>query len=132
MSRKILIVEDEIDFLELLKQRAQFHNYICEADISGKTCVQQTVEFKPDVIIMDLSLPEASGTELIKKIREIPEGKTVPIIVCSAYAETDKINNAIESGANTYFIKTGDLNDLFSILESYVDSEVEEKRSVKA
>lgn len=125
MQNKLLIVEDELDFQNLLKQRAQFLNFLCETDSTGQNFLEKARSFLPDVIILDLNLPKIDGMNLIREAKKDAIISQIPIIICSAYAETEKINKAMDIGADTYFIKSGDLTDLFAIIQSYIN--VDEK-----
>ncbi|MDB6124976.1 MAG: response regulator receiver protein [Pedosphaera sp.] len=75
----------------------------------------------PALILLDLSLPQLSGFEVLKWIRSRSEFKQVPIVVLSASEERRDIDHAYELGANSYLIKTPDLNKLFTLIQDLND-----------
>lgn len=106
---RILIVDDMKFMRETLHQLFSQNNYqvVGEAE-TGKEAVQLYRELLPDLVTMDLTMPEMSGLEAIKLIRsEFPEAK---VIMCSAIGQKKVIMEAIESGAKDYIVKP--FNDL--------------------
>jgi len=106
---RILIVDDMKFMRETLHQLFSQNNYqvVGEAE-TGKEAVQLYRELLPDLVTMDLTMPEMSGLEAIKMIRsEFPEAK---VIMCSAMGQKKVIMEAIESGAKDYIVKP--FNDL--------------------
>src|SRR4051794_27097131 len=71
----------------------------------------------PAVILLDLSLPQLSGFEVLKWIRSQPEFKRVPVVVLTASEERRDIDRSYELGANSYLVKTPDLNKLFTLIQ---------------
>lgn len=118
--KKLLIIEDEREFLDLIEYRAKFLGYDLYQDMNGETCMEQVEKFKPDLILMDINLPNKNGLELISEIRQKEQYQDTPIIALSALHHPKVIKKAMNSGANTYFTKTGDLNDLFVIVDQYL------------
>ena len=109
MLARILIVDDMKFIRETLHQLFSQNNYqvVGEAE-TGKEAVQLYRELLPDLVTMDLTMPEMSGLEAIKMIRsEFPEAK---VIMCSAMGQKKVIMEAIESGAKDYIVKP--FNDL--------------------
>ena len=101
---RILIVDDMKFMRETLHQLFSQNNYqvVGEAE-TGKEAVQLYRELLPDLVTMDLTMPEMSGLEAIKMIRsEFPEAK---VIMCSAMGQKKVIMEAIESGAKDYIVK---------------------------
>jgi len=106
---RILIVDDMKFMRETLHQLFSQNNYqvVGEAE-TGKEAVQLYRELLPDLVTMDLTMPEMSGLEAIRLIRsEFPEAK---VIMCSAMGQKKVIMEAIESGAKDYIVKP--FNDL--------------------
>lgn len=106
---RILIVDDMKFMRETLHQLFSQNNYqvVGEAE-TGKEAVKLYRELLPDLVTMDLTMPEMSGLEAIKMIRsEFPEAK---VIMCSAMGQKKVIMEAIESGAKDYIVKP--FNDL--------------------
>jgi len=116
---KVLLVEDE-ERLSKLFQNAigdcfrKF--YIAKDGVDG---LDKFHTFKPDIIITDIMMPKQTGLEMAEKIRA--SDKNIPIIILSAYSETDKFLNAIDIGVVKYFIKPYDPDELLDYIISLED-----------
>ncbi len=108
-SQLILVVEDDRPVRGLITTALEMHDYRFEAVDSGKTAVMNAASHNPDLIMLDLGLPDMDGIEVIEKIRS---WSTVPIIVISARTEdADKIA-ALDAGADDYLTKPFSLEEL--------------------
>jgi two-component system KDP operon response regulator KdpE len=108
---RILIVDDEPQIRRFLRASLQAHDYaVIEAD-TGKEGVRQATLHKPDLVILDLGLPDADGLDVIASLREWSK---VPIIVLSVRSdESDKIE-ALDRGANDYVTKPFSMGELLA------------------
>jgi len=105
MSKKILIIEDERDIRDLVAHYLVKDGYKVEAASDGAKGLSLAKSLKPDLIILDLMLPEMDGLEVCKKLRADPKTAAVPIIMLTAKGEeTDKIVG-LELGADDYLTK---------------------------
>jgi len=103
--RKILIVEDEKDILHLVKlylDKEGFRTATAATGTDGLKCVKQE---KPDLIVLDLMLPEIDGLEVCKRLRSAPETAMIPIIMLTAKAEESDTVIGLELGADDYVTK---------------------------
>lgn len=120
-SNKLLIVEDEDYVRKLLVRRAtQKHNFICRWDSTGESCLKIAKTFQPDVILLDMNLPAISGFGLIRELKRHPVTQDIPIIVLSAHDQLDIVQEAIDLGANNYFVKGEPMESIFQKIESIV------------
>lgn len=107
----VLVVEDELPIRRFLKASLPEEKYKVVEASSGKEAIQMVASFNPDLVLVDLGLPDLDGLEVIKRIREWSQ---VPIIVISARGqENDKIL-ALDSGANDYLIKPFGVGELLA------------------
>lgn len=105
MSKKILIIEDERDIRELVTHYLTKEGYRVESVSDGAKGLSLARTLNPDLIILDLMLPELDGLEVCKKLRADPKTVAVPIIMLTAKGEeTDKIVG-LELGADDYLTK---------------------------
>src|SRR2546426_8169961 len=105
MTSKILIVEDEQGVVHLLKQRLEPEGFQVIAAYNGQAGLRAVAEARPDLIILDLTLPELDGFELCRRIRRQPESARLPILVLSGRTEeVDKVV-LLELGADDYVTK---------------------------
>jgi len=116
--QQILYVEDNEDNVYMLKRRLERKGYQLHIAYTGEEGVQQANLIRPDLILMDLSLPGISGFDAIGQIRKTDE--TVPIIVLSAHAMESYVKEAIAVGANDFDTKPVDLKRLIHKIESLI------------
>ncbi len=111
MNKRILVVEDDIAIGNLIKMTLTTQNYEFDIMQDGSSALQKAITFKPNVIILDLGLPDMDGIDFIHKIRSWTQ---TPIIVVSARgAELDKIN-ALDAGADDYVTKPFSVEELLA------------------
>ncbi|MGN0623214.1 MAG: response regulator [Oscillospiraceae bacterium] len=107
----ILIVEDDSAVRNLITTTLETHDYKYLKAANGKTALMEASTHKPDIILLDLGLPDIDGIEIIKRIRT---WTNTPIIVISARSEdTDKIE-ALDSGADDYLTKPFSVDELLA------------------
>ena len=113
----ILIVEDDRAIRSLIKNTMDIHKYKSVAAENGQKALLQITSYHPDIVLLDLGLPDMDGTEIIKKVRQ---WSTCPIIVISARTEEwDKIN-ALDAGADDYLTKPFSVEELLARIRSTV------------
>jgi two-component system KDP operon response regulator KdpE len=99
---RILLVDDEVAIQRTLGPLLQTHGYQVETAITGQAAVKTAAERPPDLIVLDLGLPDLDGTEVCRRIRETSK---VPIVVLSARGgEADKVR-ALDLGADDFVTK---------------------------
>lgn len=107
----ILIVEDDTSVMNLMTTTMKLHNYKYIKACNGENAILQTTSYNPDIILLDLGLPDIDGVEVIKKIRT---WSNVPIIIISARSEdSDKIE-ALDAGADDYLTKPFSVDELLA------------------
>ena len=125
---KIIIVEDDPGISKYLQAALRSHEYDTLLAPDGKTALEMIASHCPDLLLLDLGLPDRDGLDLIQKVRE---SDTVPIIVLSARSnERDKVE-ALDLGANDYITKPFGTEDLLAriraVLRSHRHSKEEER-----
>ncbi|MCI7739414.1 MAG: response regulator [Lachnospiraceae bacterium] len=109
----VLVVEDDPPIRNLITTTLQAHDYHYLTAATGKAAILEATSHNPNVIFLDLGLPDMDGVELIKKIRT---WSNLPIIVISARSEdTDKIE-ALDAGADDYLTKPFSVEELLARL----------------
>ena len=104
-SKKILIVEDERDILQLVKLYLEKEGFRTLSASTGTEGLRQAKQEKPDLVILDLMLPEIDGLEICKRLRSAPETAMLPIIMLTAKAEESDSIIGLELGADDYVTK---------------------------
>ncbi len=109
----ILVVEDDAPVRNLITTTLKAHNYNYLTAVKGETAIFEASSHNPDIVLLDLGLPDIDGIEVIKKIRSWSD---MPIIVISARSEdTDKID-ALDAGADDYLTKPFSVEELLARL----------------
>ena len=111
---KILYVEDNEDNVYMLSRRLKRKGFEIVVAIDGEQGVEMASSEKPDLILMDLSLPKMDGWTATKRIKSNSDLKSIPIIALSAHAMEEHKQRAIESGCNDYDTKPVDIERLLS------------------
>ncbi len=111
IATKVLVVDDEPQLRKMLAIGLTSYDYQPIEAVNGKEALKMAVVARPDIIILDLGLPDIAGTEVIRQIREWSK---IPIIVLSVRAdESDKIE-AFDCGANDYVTKPFGVGELMA------------------
>lgn len=111
MSKRILVVEDDKAIGNLIKMTLTTQKYEFDIAYDGASALQKAAFFHPDVILLDLGLPDMEGVDIIRKIREWTQ---TPIIVISARGEErDKILS-LDTGADDYITKPFSVDELLA------------------
>lgn len=111
-NQKILIIEDDQDISEVLKLQLQLKNYKPEIASSYKEAIPYFDNPDISLFLIDRMLPDSSGIEICKKLRESRSHKTTPIILITAMAEPENIIEGLDAGADDYITKPFDMNIL--------------------
>src|SRR3954447_6145810 len=103
--KKILLIEDDTDLFALLKYNLEKEGFSLTGMQTGKGAVEACRQTRPDLILLDIMLPDSDGLDICKGIRKDPELAATPVIFLTARAsETDRIVG-LEIGANDYVVK---------------------------
>lgn len=102
---KILLVDDELDIVEMVKFRLEANNYKVITANDSVTCLEKARSEVPDIILLDLVMPGMDGCEAARRLKEIPEIKDVPVILFTASYAKDIKKKAEELGAFDYIVK---------------------------
>jgi len=106
--KKILIIEDDSDFRELMKNRLSYSGFeVYEAE-NGVEGLKKVKEISPDLILLDIKMPEMDGYSLIKELKANSQTASIPIIVVTAYKDMEELFKL--EGIQDYVVKTQDSN----------------------
>lgn len=99
----ILVIEDEAEIAEGICTVLEHEGYQVDIAYDGQSGLAKIMEGKPDLVLLDIMLPEINGTEIIKTVRE--NGISVPVIMLTALSQSSDIINGLDSGADDYLTK---------------------------
>jgi CheY-like chemotaxis protein len=101
----ILIVEDDVELAEMYRHRLERDGHRVTVAGDGHEALRLARTLAPDLVVMDLGLPRLSGLEVMRKLREDPITRALPLAVLSNYNEPDMIKEAGSLGALAYMVK---------------------------
>jgi len=104
-QRSILVVEDEADLAELLRDNIEREGYACRVAADGGSALAQVRSHTPDLILLDRMLPGISGDEVIAQLRKDPQSAPIPVIMLTAKAEESDELVGLALGADDYISK---------------------------
>src|SRR5690606_13790940 len=113
-AKKILAVDDESDVLLIIKTALLSEGFEVKTASSGPDALTVVNEFSPDLIILDMMMPEMTGFETLEKLRQLSQFKQTPVIMLTGVSDKDKIREAIDIGVSYYMVKPFEFHDLIS------------------
>ena len=113
MAGLILIVEDEQDLVSMLEYNLQREGYQTRSALTGSSALElANQEPTPDLVLLDLMLPDISGTEVCRTLRHSDKTKSIPILMCTAKGEEVDRVVGFEMGADDYVVKPYSVREL--------------------
>ena len=130
--KKILLIEDDSDLFSLLQYNLEKEGYFMTGQQTGKGAIELCRQVRPDLILLDIMLPDSDGLDICKGIRKDPDLAAVPIIFLTARAsETDRIVG-LEIGANDYVVKPFFVRELIARIKLQFRSQTAPPRTLEA
>lgn len=130
--KKIVLIEDDVDLFALLKYNLEREGFVLAGIQTGKGAIDFCRREHPDLIILDIMLPDSDGLEICKAVRGHAELSQVPVIFLTARAsETDRIVG-LELGANDYIVKPFFIRELVARVKTQFRTHSSPARTVRA
>ena len=123
MSKRILYIEDNPENRMLMRRVLMAEGYIMEEAVDGQTGLQKAAESPPDLILMDINLPEIDGYEVTARLKQLPNMQGVPIIAVTANVMKGDREKTLAAGCDGYIQKPIDIDLLPSQIESFLKKE---------
>jgi two-component system alkaline phosphatase synthesis response regulator PhoP len=117
---KILAIDDEPEVVELLKKRLEKAGYEVVTATGGKEGFKKAIEQKPDLILLDIIMPEVDGLTVLRKLKTEETTTRIPVIMVTAKGMTGSIFEAKSYGATDYIIKPFQWNELLRFVKRYL------------
>src|SRR5881397_190509 len=122
--RKIVLIEDDADLYSLIQYNLEKEGFTLAGSQTGKGALELCRRERPDLIILDIMLPDSDGLDICKGIRAHPELASTPVIFLTARAsETDRIVG-LELGANDYIVKPFFIRELIARIKIHFRGQV--------
>ena len=109
---KILLVEDHPELREVLQRQIEWLGFTAITANNGKDGVDTAISEKPDLIVMNSSMPEMDGWEATKILRSNPQTKDIPILAATAMFRPSDLRAWLDVGCNDYIVKPFTLDEL--------------------
>jgi two-component system cell cycle response regulator DivK len=119
---KILIVEDNEENLDALSRRLQRRGFEVVMAGDGKAGIATALAEKPDLILMDMNMPELDGWEATRQLKAAPETTGTPVIALTAHALAGDRERALQAGCADYHTKPVDFSKLLAQIEAILQS----------
>jgi two-component system, sporulation sensor kinase E len=132
VGRKILIVDDNLEFTEMVKQHLNVEGFQTSIALDGKTAIEKISTDFPEMVLLDLKLPDIPGEEVLKRIKELSENTA--IIVVTGYGGEQVAVDLMKAGATDFLSKPLKKESLLRAIKDALqirDAQIEEKRSEK-
>ncbi len=120
----ILIVDDTVKNLQVLGSILKAENYKIAIASNGNQAILTANEIKPDLILLDVMMPELDGFETCKKLKSFPEVKEVPVIFLTAKVETEDIIEGFKAGAVDYITKPFNSYELKARVKTHIELKI--------
>ncbi len=123
MNKKIMVVDDEPDILTTVGQMLEMSGYEVIRVIDGKECFKKLNESStnPDLILLDIMMPDISGWDVAAKIKENPRWSSIPIVFLTAKGDTSSIGLG-GMAAEDYIVKPFDIKDLITRIQKILNN----------
>ena len=105
MSKSILLVEDDPFLIDIYSTKLKESGFSVEVASDGESALRKVKEKEPDLVILDIVLPQLDGWEILRQIKSDPKLKNIKIIILSNLGQKEEVERGVELGAVKYLIK---------------------------
>lgn len=116
-QKTVIIIEDEPDAAELFAEMMRVNGFRVIKMFSSAPAIPMITQEKPDLILLDIMMPDISGLEVLRYMRREPELASIPVIVVSAKSMPGDIKTGLDAGASLYLTKPVGFRDLKQAVE---------------
>lgn len=122
-EKKILIIEDNQDNYQLVRFLLEHAGYEVAAAFDGVSGMKAAKEESPDLILLDLAIPEMDGWELAKKLKALELTQDIPLVALTAHTSKSDLRRAMAAGCDGYIAKPIDVEDFVVMVDKYLNGE---------
>jgi CheY-like chemotaxis protein/two-component sensor histidine kinase len=115
-ARRVLIVDDNVDAAESLAILLSAEGHVIQTAYDGKAALREVATFRPEVLLLDLGLPDIDGTDVCKAIRTEPGGQQLLVIALSGWGQERDKRRTAEAGFDAHLTKPADLGELTTLI----------------
>ncbi len=125
MPKKILAVDDERHIVRLVQINLVKEGYEVVTASNGREAIEKAHEHKPDLIVMDVMMPEMDGFEALEKMKADPQLMDIPVIMLTAKAQDADVFSGWQKGADLYLTKPFNPSELLTFVKRIFTSQAE-------
>jgi PAS domain S-box-containing protein len=119
-TSRVLVVDDNMDAADMLVMMLQMFGHEVKAAYTGQTALKTAVEYQPDVVLLDIGLPDMNGYEVARHLRQQPQTKDVRLIAMTGYGQDSDRQRSEEAGCEHHLVKPVDPQKLEELLARQV------------
>jgi two-component system cell cycle response regulator DivK len=120
VPKRILIVEDNELNMKLLNDVLEAYGYDIVKTDSGAAVLELARTHRPDLVLMDIQLPDVSGLDAVRQLKGDPETREIPVIAVTAFAMAGDERRALDSGCDGYIAKPIMLREFLATIEEFL------------
>jgi len=124
-QKKILVVDDDRNLVKSLKYQLGKRGYSTDAAYDGKRALDKVFSQPPDLILLDIKMPQMDGYEVMKSLKLKTETAQIPVLVMTGVEIDGSRVKALSVGATDYFTKSGDFSKMFQTIEAILSEKPE-------
>lgn len=129
---KILLVDDDKLMVKMYQGKFEDDGYVIDIATDGEQGLLKALEFKPDLILLDIMMPKVDGLEMLKKLKERDETKNIPVILLTNVGGEEDAKNGLSLGAVAYLVKAHyDVKDIVKKVKEILGGYVRELPKVE-
>lgn len=120
-KKKVLVIDDENDILLIIKSALHEEGYDVTTANNGYDGLALAEDASPDLIILDIMMPEMDGFEVLQQLKENEKTAQIPVVILTGLSSKDKIREALNKGIDYYIVKPFEYQDLVSKVKIAID-----------
>jgi len=118
---KVLVIDDDDNINVVLVDKLKASGFDAQGAVDGEDGFKKALEFRPDIILLDVLMPKMNGWQVLEKLKEDEWGKNVKVIMLTVLEDMDNMARALEKGSQAYLLKTDySLEEIVSYIEKLV------------
>lgn len=129
MSRLVLVVDDDQEIREMLCVLLQINGFATDEAEDGLVALQKIRQRPPQIVVLDVMMPNMDGITLCRLLRQEPETNALPVVMLSGKAHPQAVEDGLRAGADRYLIKPSGLDGLVNTLHELLEYALAEQRS---
>ncbi len=104
--KSILLVDDDLTLREMYSERLKAEGFVVDTAKDGEEALQKATDSHPNIVLLDIMMPKINGLDVLKRLKNQPETKDIPVIVLTALIQDREKMESITHGADDYIVKS--------------------------